>query len=151
VAEDSILPDDHWLNNLKPLAEEGPETFVLRRITQYILGVAVGIAVNIADLIAWIIGEYQSASVFAAEQFGSAILPEPTRYVPNPGLDNYAQWAIDGLTGVYSSMVDIMGPLAAPAILFVAALLAGLSIRFVRAGADSIPVVSGIQTFLEGN
>lgn len=146
VAEKSTLKSiKEALDILQPIIEEGPEKFVLRRITQFMIGIAVGTAVSIGDTIAWVIEQYQTASVFAARQFGRALLPDGASRI-----EVYVAELVEYSRELFASLGDTLGPLAIPVILFSMVALVALGIRLLRSTAVEIPIVSGIQTFLEG-
>ncbi|MBV0925018.1 hypothetical protein KTS45_12505 [Halomicroarcula limicola] len=144
---------EDWISKLKPLAKEGPETFVMRRIVQFVIGAAVGVAFSVADGIAWITDQFQVAITFSAGQFGAALLPDTvSQFQRQRGLSlaTYGDAVINWMRSMIAALVEILGPAAGPVLVIVTVVLLALGVRVVRALADSVPVISGIQTLLEG-
>ncbi|MEA5387238.1 hypothetical protein VB779_09360 [Haloarculaceae archaeon H-GB11] len=133
-----------------PLEDVSLRTFVMRRITEYLIGLVIGAAVTLANLVSGIISAYEQAITFSAVSFGDAIFPG-VAFGDASGPVAIATGIVDGARFVLFGFVDLLGPAAIPLLVLVTVVLVVVTVRLVRGTADSIPVISGIQTFLEGS
>lgn len=137
------IPD--WVFKLKNVAEVGPEKFVLRRITQYVIGAVVGVALTVAGTVGSVYDMFASTLAFAASEFGSALVPGEGAVLADWGV------AVENFyLGIIRALIPLFGPFAAPIVLGLSAVFAALTVRTLWAASDSIPVVSSIAKFVEG-
>ncbi|WP_231183502.1 hypothetical protein [Haladaptatus sp. DYF46] len=118
----------------------GPRKWVFGRITEFLLGAAVGTTVGIADQINDGITAVTDGLTYAGNETTTAFGSVGTTLT---GL------ASDGFD-VLAETADIAGPLGPLVYLGATVLIAALAWRVARALSDSVPVLSGIQTLLEG-
>jgi len=118
----------------------GPTAWVFSRITEFMIGMAVGTAVGIADEIERGIDAVQNGLEYAAEGMIGAY-------------SGIAQTAIGAQIMIFdalASAAELAGPLGPIVWVGSALATAVIVIRVGRALMDSLPIASGVQTLLEG-
>lgn len=133
-----VLPG--WIFNLKTLAEVGPATFVRKRIVEFLVATVVtffsGLGNMIFQAFLWVRDALTGGGAEVVEGFG---------YV-----GGFAIGGARAVGGLARFITEISGPLAPVIWIIIIALIGVVLWRLGRALMDSIPVLSGVETFLFG-
>lgn len=109
-------------------------------ITAYLLTLISGVVFGIVDLINFVFDEITEIFTIAGDTIADAAATTAGSITS----------ITDSVTVIVADVAASMGPLGPIVIVVAAGLMIAFTIRVLRAVADSIPVVSGVQTFLEG-
>jgi hypothetical protein len=129
------------ISEFRMFLQLGPAKWVRFRFIEFVIGFVVGITTGVADAIFLAFASVRNAVAAA----GTAVLEG---FGP---VGEAVLVAIASLENIYVSVATAAGPASPLVAAVLVVLTVALLIRLVRAVADALPVVSGIQTFLEGS
>ncbi|MCO8254545.1 hypothetical protein NKF26_12100 [Haladaptatus sp. AB618] len=118
----------------------GPRKWVFGRITEFVIGAAVGTTVGVADLL-----NSSIDSVTSALDYTGTSATDAFDTVGQTLLTLNAQ-----AFNVVSDTAKLVGPFGPLVLVFVAVVLAALIWRAGRAFMADVPILSAIQTFMDG-
>lgn len=134
-----------WIFNLRGLAIQikdagGPARWAYQRIVEFLLAAVFGTVTGLADLIASTIGTLEHSFEFAGTSASLAF-----RDVGRQLLS-----AVAVVLELIQGAASAAGPFGPILYVILAVALIVLLWRLLRALLDSVPILSGVQTFFEG-